>query len=102
VAGRQRQGRAQGDRHRRAVLLQEPQEGDRAVQAAALVAADAVKQQIAAAYDRKFEFLFTQLAVGGTRAHVEKYVQAPEQHRTMPINGQPAVEAAPDDADLSD
>jgi hypothetical protein len=29
-------------------------------------------------------------------------VHAPEQRRVMPINGRPAVEAAPDDADLSD
>jgi fructose/tagatose bisphosphate aldolase len=63
---------------------------------------DAVKARIAAAYDAKFEFLFAQLAVQGTKLHVTKYVHAPEQHRPMPQNGRPAVEAAPDDADLSD
>ena len=36
VAAREREGRAQGDRHRRAVLLQDAQEGARAVQAAAV------------------------------------------------------------------
>jgi fructose/tagatose bisphosphate aldolase len=62
----------------------------------------ATKQKIAAAYDAKFEFLFTQLAVGGTKQHVTRLVHPPEQHRQMPVNGRPAVEAAPDDADLSD
>ena len=63
---------------------------------------DEVKQRIATAYDAKFEFLFRQLGVAGTREHVARYVTAPEQHRAMPVNGRPAVEAAPDDADLSD
>jgi hypothetical protein len=62
----------------------------------------ATKAKIAAAYDAKFEFLFTQLAVTGTKPHVTRLVHAPEQHREMPVNGRPAVEAAPDDADLSD
>jgi fructose/tagatose bisphosphate aldolase len=60
------------------------------------------KAKLAAAYDAKFEFLFTQLAVGGTKAHVDRLVHAPEQRRPMPAGGRPAVEAAPDDADLSD
>ena len=63
---------------------------------------DDVRARIAEAYDQKFEFLFRQLGVAGTREHVERYVRAPEQHRAMPVNGRPAVEAAPDDADLSD
>lgn len=62
----------------------------------------ATKQTLAAAYDAKFGFLFTQLAVGGTRRYVEKYVHAVRLHRQMPVDGKPAVEAAPDDADLSD
>jgi hypothetical protein len=61
-----------------------------------------VKARLAAAYDAKFSFLFTQLAVGGTRQHVERLVRAPEVHRPMPVDGRPAVEAAPDDATLSD
>lgn len=54
------------------------------------------KAKLAAAYDAKFEFLFTQLAVGGTAAAVKKFVHAPLQHHTAP------TAAAPDDADLSD
>ena len=57
---------------------------------------------LAAAYDAKFEFLFTQLAVGGTAAHVAKYVKAPVQHRPAPQGAESLVPAAPDDADLSD
>lgn len=60
-----------------------------------------VGAKLAAAYDAKFEFLFTQLAIGGTRAAVEKYVKAPVQHRPVP-DGASSVVAAPDDADLSD
>jgi len=55
-----------------------------------------VRAKMAAAYDAKFEFLFTQLAVGGTREAVAKYVKAPARHHTAP------GVAAPDDADLSD
>jgi hypothetical protein len=62
----------------------------------------ATKARLAEAYDAKFGFLFTQLGVGDTRKHVERYVTAPQQHRPMPVDGRPAVEAAPDDADLSD
>ena len=61
-----------------------------------------VKGALATAYDAKFRFLFEQLAIGGTAAHVSKYVQAPVQHREMPVDATPAHAAAPDDADLSD
>jgi len=61
-----------------------------------------VRARLAKAYDDKFTFLFTQLGVQGTRAHVERFVRAPEQHRPMPSSGVAAVAAAPDDADLSD
>jgi fructose/tagatose bisphosphate aldolase len=61
-----------------------------------------VKSTLGAAYDAKFEFLFTQLGVQDTKKHVAKFVTAPEQHRPMPTSGRAAVEAAPDDADLSD
>ena len=61
-----------------------------------------VKEKLARAYDAKFEFLFTQLAIGGTAEAVAKYVKAPRLRRPMPVNGQPSVAAAPDDADLSD
>jgi fructose/tagatose bisphosphate aldolase len=60
------------------------------------------KRALASAYDDKFAFLFTQLAIGGTADAVERYVKAPELHRPVPEGGVPAVMAAPDDADLSD
>ena len=61
-----------------------------------------VKARMAAAYDDKFTFLFSQLAVADTKRHVDRFVQAPSLHRPMPVDGRPAVEAAPDDAELSD
>jgi fructose/tagatose bisphosphate aldolase len=60
------------------------------------------KARLARAYDQKFEFLFTQLAIGGTADAVAKYVSAPVQHRTAPDASAPGITAAPDDADLSD
>jgi len=60
------------------------------------------KAALAAAYDRKFEFLFTQLGVRGTRAHVERYVRTTPMHRPVPGDGGPAVAAAPDDADAGE
>ncbi|MHB0948785.1 MAG: class II fructose-bisphosphate aldolase [Gemmatimonadaceae bacterium] len=61
-----------------------------------------VKQEIAEAYDRKFEFLFTQLAVGGTMQHVRKYVHVPQQYRPMPGAGEPVTAAAHDDAEAGE
>lgn len=61
-----------------------------------------VRARMAATYDAKFTFLFTQLAVGGTKPDVDRVVKAPHLRRQMPVDGRPAVEAAPDDADLSD
>jgi fructose-bisphosphate aldolase, class II len=62
-----------------------------------------VKQRVASAYDAKFEFLFTQLAIGGTAEAVRRYVKAVKLHRPMPGSADYAtVAAAPDDADLSD
>ncbi len=60
-----------------------------------------VRTALGAAYDEKFGFLFRQLAIGGTRETVAKFVQAPAQHRTAP-DGATKFVAAPDDADLSD
>ena len=57
---------------------------------------------LAAAYDAKFQFLFTQLNVANTTDVVARFVRAPELHRPMPHADLPVVEAAPDDADLSD
>jgi len=63
---------------------------------------DDAKKALAATYDAKFEFLFTQLNVGGTKDVVAKFVTAPEMHRPMPHADLPVIAAAPDDADLSD
>ena len=59
----------------------------------------AIKTKLAAAYDAKFTFLFTQLKVNGTKADVKQLVKAPRLHKVF---GAPGVVAAPDDADLSD
>ncbi|MGQ0649820.1 MAG: class II fructose-bisphosphate aldolase [Gemmatimonadaceae bacterium] len=64
---------------------------------------DATKEALARAYDAKFGFLFTQLAVTGTRTIVRQTVKPLAIHRPMPgTPGAVVVEAAPDDATLSD
>ncbi|MEO7102428.1 MAG: class II fructose-bisphosphate aldolase [Gemmatimonadaceae bacterium] len=60
------------------------------------------KLTLARAYDEKFEFLFRQLKIQDTRELVAKHVRTPAQHRKMPHPDLAVVEAAPDDADLSD
>ena len=60
------------------------------------------KQKLAGEYDRKFAFLFEQLAIGDTAKHVAKYVKAVEIHRPQPGKGHVTVAAAPDDTSLSD
>jgi fructose/tagatose bisphosphate aldolase len=60
------------------------------------------RRALAAAYDAKFEFLFTQLAVGGTAAAVRKYVRPVTEHRIAPAYGAVAVAAAPDDAEAGE
>ena len=61
-----------------------------------------VKARLAKAYDEKFSFLFTQLAVTNTREIVDRFVKPVEQHKPQPHPDLAVVEAAPDDADLSD
>jgi len=62
-----------------------------------------VKAGLAAVYDAKFDFLFKQLAVGGTTSIVAQYVRPVERHRSPPgAPGAGDVTAAPDDLDLSD
>jgi fructose/tagatose bisphosphate aldolase len=61
-----------------------------------------VMREVAGLYDRKFRFLFEQLAIGGTREMVARYVKPPVHHRPMPADATPVHAAAPDDADLSD
>ena len=63
---------------------------------------ESVKKELAAAYDDKFGFLFTQLGISGTAEVVAKYVKPVRQHRPQPHEGMVMVAAAPDDADLSD
>ncbi len=63
---------------------------------------DDVKAELAAAYDDKFGFLFTQLGIGGTARDVAAHVKPVIQHRPQPHEGMASVAAAPDDADLSD
>ena len=60
------------------------------------------KAKLAQAYDKKFGFLFEQLAIGDTAKHVAKYVKPPAQHRPLPAEGHVTVAAAPDDTSLSD
>jgi hypothetical protein len=61
------------------------------------------KARLAAAYDAKFTFLFTQLAIGGTKHVVKQTVKPLAIRRPMPgTPGHIVVEAAPDDASLSD
>ena len=63
---------------------------------------EAVKSDIAKAYDDKFTFLFTQLGIAGTAKAVAEHVKPVRQHRAQPHEGMVTVAAAPDDADLSD
>ena len=63
---------------------------------------ESVKRELAAAYDEKFRFLFTQLGIGGTADAVRRHVKMVSQHRPQPHEGMVTVAAAPDDADLSD
>jgi fructose/tagatose bisphosphate aldolase len=61
------------------------------------------RERLAAAYDEKFTFLFTQLGVGGTKDAVRRHVKPMAIHRPAPgTAGHVVVEPAPDDADLSD
>jgi fructose/tagatose bisphosphate aldolase len=61
-----------------------------------------VKAGLAQAYDRKFAFLFEQLAIGDTAKYVARYVKPPVQHKPQPGEGHVTVAAAPDDTSLSD
>ncbi len=56
---------------------------------------------LAAAFDKKFEFLFTQLGAGGTAVYVAKFVTAAPMHRPAPDGGA-GVAAAPDDPDAGE
>jgi hypothetical protein len=60
-----------------------------------------VAQALDAAYDAKFDFLFTQLGVGGTMAATAKYTKVVPLSRPVPGDGT-AVVAAPDDPDAGE
>ena len=63
----------------------------------------AVCTNLAALYDAKFEFLFTQLGIAGTKPIVARTVTPLVIHRPRPgTPGFVTVTAAPDDATLSD
>ncbi|MBA4072197.1 MAG: aldolase [Gemmatimonas sp.] len=62
----------------------------------------ATQAELARAYDAKFEFLFTQLGVGGTLPHVQRYIKTSETRRPAPSQAGPAVQAAPDDAEAGE
>ncbi len=54
------------------------------------------------AFDKKFEFLFTQLGVGGSAAHVSRFVTTAPIHRPAPVDGAGGMAAAPDDPDAGE
>jgi fructose/tagatose bisphosphate aldolase len=60
------------------------------------------KTTLSKAYDRKFEFLFTQLGIGGTAAPVRRYVRAPTQFRPDPEGAEAVTAAAHDDAEAGE
>jgi hypothetical protein len=63
----------------------------------------AARTRLAEAYDTKFAFLFTQLAVAGTKSIVRQTVHPVQIHRPLPgTAGHVAAVAAPDDTELSD
>ncbi len=55
-----------------------------------------------AAFDKKFEFLFTQLGARGTAAHVERFVVAAPMHRAAPTEAAGGMTHAPDDPDAGE
>ena len=63
---------------------------------------EGVRGALARVYDKKFAFLFEQLAVSGTADLVNKWVSPPEQHRRAPDGLAAAVIAAPDDPDAGE
>ena len=63
---------------------------------------EAVRASLGRVYDRKFAFLFEQLAVSGTAELVNTWVSPPEHHRRAPDGLATAVIAAPDDPDAGE
>lgn len=63
---------------------------------------EATRASLGAAFDQKFEFLFTQLGTRGTKRYVEQFVHPPEQHRPAPSATSATIQAAPDDPDAGE
>ncbi len=63
---------------------------------------EGVRAALADAYDRKFSFLFSRLAIGGTRSAVERHVKPVRVHKGMPAAGAAALAHAPDDPDAGE
>ena len=61
-----------------------------------------VRDSLARVYDKKFGFLFEQLAVVGTADLVRKWISLSPQHRRAPDSLTPAIVAAPDDPDAGE
>jgi fructose/tagatose bisphosphate aldolase len=60
------------------------------------------RAQLADAYDRKFGFLFSKLAVGGTKGAVSRFVNPVRVRRDIPVEGATPVVHAPDDPDAGE
>jgi fructose/tagatose bisphosphate aldolase len=60
------------------------------------------RTQLADAYDRKFGFLFSKLAVGGTRGAVSRFVNPVRVRREIPAEGVAQLAHAPDDPDAGE
>jgi hypothetical protein len=64
---------------------------------------EATRQALGGAFDAKFDFLFTQLAVGGTADTVARFVKPPAAHRPAPsVSAGAAGAAAHDDAEAGE
>jgi fructose/tagatose bisphosphate aldolase len=61
-----------------------------------------VRDPLARVYDKKFGFLFEQLAVVGTASLVRKWISPSPQHRRAPDGFTSAIVAAPDDPDAGE
>jgi hypothetical protein len=61
---------------------------------------DAVKDDLASAYEQTFAFLFEQLRVGNTADMVKKFVKVPVQHRSP--DSSKGIVAAPDDLEAGE
>ena len=88
VAGGEREGRAEGDRLRRAVLSTRRARRRSARSSGSCgICRTTRRRRWRAAYDEKFAFLFDQLAIGNTAAIVARFVKPPAMHRARSERG---------------